>query len=277
MRELPKGGIIAKTIRMVQAVSRLRVSVHAAHACYFIVLAVFPTLLLLLGLLRYTGLAVDSLVDILRGVIPAALMDSAERLIVNTYRSTTGTVLSISFLTALWSAGRGVYGLLTGLNAIYDVEENRGYFYTRAISVFYTFLFIVVLLLTLVLHVFGASIMQALSVEDSPVLYLVAKIIDQRFFVLLGVQTVLFTAVFMVFPNKRNSLKQSLPGAVLASIGWLVFSDLYTIYVERYATLSNVYGSVYAVALSMLWLYCCVSILFYGGVLNRYLMQRQKK
>ena len=277
MRELPKGGVIAKTIRLVQTVSQLRVSVHAAHACYFIVLAVFPTLLLLLGLLRYTGLAVDSLVDILRGVIPAALMDSAERLIVNTYRSTTGTVLSISFLTALWSAGRGVYGLLTGLNAIYDVEENRGYFYTRAISVFYTFLFILVLLLTLVLHVFGASIMQALSVEDSPVLYLVAKIIDQRFFVLLGVQTVLFTAVFMVFPNKRNSLKQSLPGAVLASVGWLVFSDLYTIYVERYATLSNVYGSVYAVALSMLWLYCCVSILFYGGVLNRYLMQRQKQ
>ncbi len=274
MKELPKGGIIAKTIRLVQSVSRLRVSVHAAHACYFIVLAVFPTLLLLLGLLRYTGLSVDNLVDIFRGVIPAALMPSAERLIVNTYRSTTGTVLSISFLTALWSAGRGVYGLLTGLNAIYDVDENRGYFYTRAISVFYTFLFIVVLLLTLVLHVFGASIMQALSVEDSPVLYLIAKIIDQRFFVLLGVQTVLFTAVFMVFPNKRNSLKQSLPGAVLASVGWLVFSDLYTIYVERYATLSNVYGSVYAVALSMLWLYCCVSILFYGGVLNRYLMQR---
>lgn len=277
MKELPKGGIIAKTIRLVQSVSRLRVSVHAAHACYFIVLAVFPTLLLLLGLLRYTGLSVDNLVDIFRGVIPAALMPSAERLIVNTYRSTTGTVLSISFLTALWSAGRGVYGLLTGLNAIYDVDENRGYFYTRAISVFYTFLFIVVLLLTLVLHVFGASIMQALSVEDSPILWLVAKLIDQRFFVLLGVQTVLFTAVFMVFPNKRNSLRQSLPGAVLSSLGWLVFSDLYTIYVERYAALSNVYGSVYAVALSMLWLYCCVSILFYGGVLNRYLMQRQKQ
>ena len=52
-----------------------------------------------------------------------------------------------------------------------------------------------------------------------------------------------------------------------------MFSDLYSIYVERFARLTNVYGSVYAVALSMLWLYCCMSIVFYGGALNRFLME----
>ena len=63
----------------------------------------------------------------------------------------------------------------------------------------------------------------------------------------------------------------SVPGALLASAGWLIFSDLYSIYVEKYASLTNIYGSVYAIALSMLWLYCCMSILFYGGALNQYL------
>jgi membrane protein len=43
--------------------------------------------------------------------------------------------------------------------------------------------------------------------------------------------------------------------------------------VEHFAHLSNVYGSVYAVALSMLWLYFCMAIVFYGGVLNRLLME----
>ena len=47
-------------------------------------------------------------------------------------------------------------------------------------------------------------------------------------------------------------------------------------YVEHFAHLSNVYGSVYAVALSMLWLYCCVSIVFYGALLNRLLADRKK-
>lgn len=277
MKKFPKGGLIGKTFALVQTIGEFRVPVHAAHACYFIVLAVFPTLLLLLGLLRYTGLDVRSLVDILDGFIPAALMDSAERLIVNTYRNTTGTVLSISALTALWSASRGIYGLLVGLNAIYDVEEDRSYFYTRGISMFYTFLFLLVLLMTLVLHVFGTTLLQSLPMENSRLLLFLSEVVDLRFFLLLFVQTVLFTAVFMVLPNRRNRFADSLPGALLASLGWLVFSDLYSIYVENFATLSNIYGSVYAVALSMLWLYCCVSIVFYGGVLNRYLMQHKKQ
>ncbi len=256
---------------LIRYIVSLRIPVYASHASFFIVLAVFPTLVLLLSLVRYTGLDVHSLTQMLEGVIPQALLPAAERLVVNTYYSTTGTLVSVSAVTALWSASRGVYGLLTGLNNIYKVTENRGYFRTRLVSVGYTFAFLLVLLLTLVLHVFGTSVLEWLPVADSPVLMLVDKLVDLRFFLLLFVQTAIFTVMFMVLPNGRNRFADSLPGALLASGGWLIFSDIYSIYVENFASLSNIYGSVYAVALSMLWLYCCVSILFYGGALNRWI------
>ena len=67
---------------------------------------------------------------------------------------------------------------------------------------------------------------------------------------------------------------ESLPGGVLSSLGWLVFSDIYSIYVENFSKYSTIYGSVYGIAITMLWLYCCMSILFYGGALNRYLMDK---
>ena len=276
MKEFPKGGLLGKVLSVIHYITELKIPVYAAHAGYFIVLAVFPTLVLLLSLLRYTGLGVDTLTEILDGVIPSALMPAAKKLILNTYQSTSGTVVSISVLTALWSASRGIFGLLTGLNSIYDVSESRGYFYTRLVSVLYTFLFLLVLLLTLVLHVFGTTIVNMLPTAPNPLLDILTEVVDLRFFVLLGVQTVLFTAMYMVLPNKRNKLMDSLPGALLASIGWLVFSDLYSIYVEHFASYANIYGSVYAVALSMLWLYCCISIVFYGGALNHYLMDKRK-
>ena len=78
----------------------------------------------------------------------------------------------------------------------------------------------------------------------------------------------------MVLPNKPNKLWDSFPGAVFSAIGWLGLSDLYSRYVENFSRYANIYGSVYAVALSMLWLYCCVSILFYGGALNVYLTKK---
>ena len=88
---------------------------------------------------------------------------------------------------------------------------------------------------------------------------------------LLTAQTAVFSAVFMVLPARNHGFWESLPGALLACLGWLVFSNLYSIYVEHFANLSNIYGSVYAIALYMLWLYCCMSIVLSGGALNRFL------
>ena len=274
MREFPKGGLIGKTVHVWRSVKELRIPLYAANACYFIVLAVFPALLLLLGLLRYTPLEVERLGELLSGILPEALLESAEELILITYDNTSASVLGISAVTTVWSASRGIYGLLTGLNGVYGVQEERGYFYTRFLSMLYTFAFLVVLLVTLALHVFGTKVLGLLQRNSHPFVAFLMELVDFRFFLLLILQTALFTAMFVALPYGKQRVRDSLPGALLASSGWLIFSDLYSIYVEHFAHLSNVYGSVYAVALSMLWLYCCISIVFYGGALNRWLMER---
>ena len=251
----------------------MRIGQHAAHAGYFITLSVFPTLVLLLGLLRYTELDAADLLSLLEGVLPGILMPAAEKLIISAYAYTSKTVVSVSAIGALWSASRGVYGLLMGLNAIYGVRENRGYFYTRSISVLYTFLFLVVLVLTLIINVFGVAIVERLPAAPGALWRLIDSVVDLRFVLLLILQTGLFTAMFMVFPNRKNKFSDSFPGAVLASLGWLIFSDLFSFYMEHFSNYANIYGSVYAVALGMLWLYFCLCLLFCGGALNKILMK----
>ena len=268
--------VIDKTYCLARYLSKQKVAPHAAATGYFIVLSVFPLLVLVLALLRYTGLQVETLTDLLEGFLPDALIPAARRLILSTYQNTSGTVVSLSALTGLWSASRGIYGLLTGLNAIYGVKENRGYFYTRGVSVLYTFLFLLLLVATLVLNVFGTTLLHWLPAQNTGLLQFLWELTDWRFLVMLLLQTALFAAMFMALPNCRNTFRESLPGAVLASLGWLVFSDLYSIYVENFSGYANVYGSVYGVALSMLWLYFCLSIVFYGGALNCCLKENKR-
>lgn len=275
MKEFPKGGLIGKIMDAAKTVKQMHIPLHAAYAAYFIVLAVFPALVLILSVLRYTGMEVRGLVELLDDILPSTMAEGAEELIYSTYRNSSGAMVGVSAVTALWSASRGIYGLLTGLNAVYGVSENRGYIYTRSISVVYTFVFILILLLTLVLHVFGNSIINLMRQVNNPVVIFFIDLIDLRFFLLLFLQSLVFTLMFMVLPNKRRSrFMESLPGGVLSSLGWLVFSDIYSIYVENFSKYSTIYGSVYGIAITMLWLYCCMSILFYGGALNRYLMDK---
>ena len=274
MKNTPKGGIVGKIMRLIGLLDEMDIPRQAASTCYFICLAVFPALVLILSLLHFTSLDAENLLSMLDGVLPAALMPYARRLILNTYQNTSGAMVSFSAALALWSASRGIHGLMVGLNHIYGVSENRSFFYTRLVSVGYTFAFIIVLLLTLVLHVFGSTITGLLPVSDHPFLRFLASVIDTRFFLLLGLQTALFTAMYMVLPNRNNAFSDSFPGALLSSIGWLVISDAFSIYVEYFPYYANIYGSVYAVALSMLWLYLCISVIFYGGALNHYLTGR---
>lgn len=276
MKELPKGGILGKTLDALTWLGDRNIPAHAAGSCYFISLSVFPALVLLLALLRYTSYGVEDLMELLDGIVPAALLPFISSLFYNAYSHSSDTLVSLSAVVAVWSASYGIYGLKRGLNAVYDVRETRNYFLVRGMCMLYTLLFLVVLILTLVLHVFGTMILGSIPVSNHPLLVLAWDVIDFRFFLLLFVQTVLFTVIYKHLPDGQRSYRACLPGALLASIGWLIFSDLFSIYMENMQHYSMIFGSVYAVALALLWLYCCISIVFYGGLLNHWLQKFRK-
>jgi membrane protein len=263
----------AQIVGWVRKLNSFQISVHAAHTCYFFVLSAFPALVLMLGLLRYTSFRPQDLMELAAGILPSALYEFVWQILSGTYAHTSRVVISVSALTALWSASRGIYGLLTGLNRVYGVTEDRGYWRTRGLSVVYTFGFLVVLLLTLVLGVFGEEILAMLPPARGALGRFLDEIIDLRFLWMLLLQTSLFTAMYTVLPNRKGSFRQSFPGAVLACLGWQLLTRLFSFYVAHFSRYASIYGSVYAVALAMLWLYFCLSILFYGGALNRLLAE----
>lgn len=271
MREYPKGGLIGRTVHLYRHIQALDIPLHAANAGFFMFLSLFPALVLTLSLLRYTGLQVSSLVEVLSEFLPAALMETAEEWILSTYENSSGALVGISALTAIWSASKGVYGLLTGLNNVYGVAEDRGWLYTRLISVLYTFLFFGLLLLTLVLHVFGGTIAQLLPIGRNPLFRVLNRLVDFRFLLLLAAQMLVFILIFAFLPNGRNRIRDTIPGTILASLGWMTISYLFSIYVENFASLTNIYGSVYTIALAMLWLYFCLCLIFYSAAFNQYL------
>jgi len=260
-----------KLRRWLTALAGLNIPLYAANAGFFLVLSLFPALVLVLSLLRYTGLDVQSLSAALESLIPGALLPFARDLIHSAYSNTSAGLVGISALAALWSSGKGVYGLLTGLNAIYQLSESRSWLRLRLISAGYTLVFLLVVPAVLLLQVFGSAVSTYLAEKSTVFSLLFLRLPALRFLLVLFLQTLLFSTVFTVFPNRRGRFRESLPGALLASAGWLIFSDLYSVYVRYFNTLSHIYGSVYTVALGMLWLYCCLSILFFGGAVNRFL------
>ena len=248
-----------KSLRQrLRAVSRLRIGLYAANASFFITLGSFPGLVLLLGLLQASSADLRGLEILLRGLIPETLLEGAASLLRSADLS--GISLSASGLTAAWSAGKGVHGILTGLNAMYGLEESRSYLKTRFLSGIFTLVLMAALALTLGLRIFVST-----PLFQNRLLGIVLPV---------GLQTAVYSAMYMALPNGRSPLRSCLPGAVLAAFCCLGFSALFSVYTAYFAPLSNVYGSLYALALGMLWLYCCAAIVLLGGAWNRQLLSR---
>lgn len=114
----------------------------------------------------------------------------------------------------------------------------------------------------------GSQLTAWIAGKHVPILRLLSRVLRFRGLVLFALLTLLFWAILCVFPNRRIPLLRALPGAAGASLGWLVFSSLFSVYVQHFGSYSVFYGSLawprhgHAVA------YVCMSILFYGGVLN---------
>lgn len=263
--------------RIIRQMAALKIPLYAANVCYFLVLSLFPGLLLVLASLRYTGLSANDLILFLEDLLPGALLPWAEGLIVSTYYNASAAAISVSAFAALWSASRGIYGLMAGLNRVYGVREDRSWLRKRVISVLYLGLFLVVLLATLVIHVFGLKLLEMLQRTQLPLTRGILELVNWRMVILLSVQALTFSLMYMTLPNRDNRFFDGLPGAVLAALGWQGFSRAFSSYVLRVENYTALYGPVYSMALGMLWLYCCMLILLFGGAVNRFASLRWKK
>lgn len=260
-----------KTRRFAQRIASYHVSLYAANASFYIILSIFPAVILLLTLLPYTAFTTSDVISALHGVIPAILEPLLEYVIRDLSASSTVTLASVSALMAVWSSSRGVYCIQVGLNAICGVRESRSYFLMRLLSMVYTVFLLGALLLTLAIHMFSQQLIAFFLSKPMPILQLLAKLLQFRGLILLVILSILFIAIFCVFPNRRIPPRRTFPGAVGAALGWLIFTELFSYYVKKFGAYSAFYGSLSTAAIMMLWLYICISILFYGCVFNQLL------
>lgn len=254
--------------QLLARVAAMQIPIYAGNASFFLLLSVFPIVSLLLSLLPYTPLTIEHLLGLCAQLAPEWLLRLLEYFIRTLYGSSSAAIISASAVLTLWSASKGMLSLLYGLDAVLEVHETRRYLHRRLLCVVYTVGMLLALLLTLGLYVGGQALLAFLLARGfsfAAVLEPILRNLHLYSFVLL---TALFTGVFLALPDKRQRFVHVLPGAAGVACAWVIYSEIYSWYVNHIAKASALYGSLSVLLLMLLWLYACISILFYGALLN---------
>ena len=264
-----------RIVRYFRSVRRLEIHIYAAYAAYFWILAVFPAVMLIISILQYTPISPADLRSLLERVVPVSLQALTDYMIDELFKGNSPAILSISAAAALWMTSKGILSLVRGLNRVYTARETRNPLLLRLRCVGFALAGVLTTILLLALQFISRDLIDTLLAAGSLLGRLLFGIARLKRVLTVLTLTLLFTVTYSVLPNRSVRLGAALPGAFVTAVLWVLFSQLFTLYVERFGNYSLYYGSLSVIAMTMLWLYVCIFLFFCGAVLNRQLERRR--
>ena len=258
--------IYANFIRIQEQMGLREISSIAAGTAFWFFLSLVPMVILSVAILPYTPMSEEQLLLYLAVIVPRSMMELIAAIVADVYRSSLA-ILSVSIVATMWSAAKGFSSLLRGLEEIYKRERRSGFLQRRAMGVAYTLWMILFMLLSIVLGAFGrqfAALVQRYLPAMRP---LFTFLLHFRFLLVLFLLSIFFTVIYVRGAGRRLPVREVVPGALFAAIGWSFFTWVFSAWVS--ANRFGTYGSLATVVVVMLWMYYCQYVLLLGACLNR--------
>ncbi len=242
----------------------------AAQLSYYFFLALFPAILFLLALASFfplSNIADDvgrSLGPFVSSQVLALIQEQMQRLANNE----DGGLLTFGVAAALWSSSAALVSIVGALNRAYDITEGRPWWQVRLVSIGLTLGAALFVLVAISLVLAGPTLAAKLGRTTgwgSPFEWAWLVLQWPLVFALIA------TAIGLVYyfgPDADQDWAWITPGAIAATILWLLISLLFKIYVANFTDYEGSYGTVGGVIVVLLWLYISGIAILTGAELN---------
>ncbi|MBM9596200.1 YihY/virulence factor BrkB family protein [Rhodobacteraceae bacterium MCCB 386] len=243
-------------------------------------LAIFPGMAALIALWGFFAdpLVIDDMLELGADFLPPEafrLIDRQALQLANANDSTLGWTTLLSIVLALWWSRTGVEALIRGLNAVHRRSNRMGM--RQMVTP-------IVLTLTLV----AVSLVALASVVITPII-LAFLPVDTMQGILLSYSRWAIAAVVIVFglsllyrygPNRDGEHRRGpwlTPGIFVALAVWAAASWLFSLYIQNFARYNEIYGTLGAAVILLLWFYIGAYAVLLGASLNAKLDRNQKR
>jgi membrane protein len=247
-------------------------SLNAAGCAFYATLALFPAVTMLISIygMVFDPVTVEPQLAYLRQIMPMAayqlLSDRVHELVSNGSGSLSISLV-VSFMIAFWSAASGTKSLIWALNFAYRRKETRSMLHFQILALVMTFgsVLAAVLGIGVLVGLPNAFSALGLSAYTGQLAHLCG--IAGLFAFVLAI-LILFYKIGPAPHPDGVGVGPVLPGALTATILWLLVSVLFSFYVSHVASYSVTYGAFGAAVGVMMWFYVSAYAVLFGAELN---------
>ena len=242
----------------------------SAQLAYYFFFALFPALLVALAIASFFRLAtlVDDTIRLFGPLAPPEVLAIVTDQLRKLSESDHGGLLTIGMVAAVWSSSAAMTAIIDTLNNAYDVEEGRPWWKVRLLAIALTIGGAVFILLATVLVLAGPTLAKYLA----DWWYLGAafewtwKVLQWP--LVFGLVTTAVALIYYFAPDVEQEWTRLIPGAVVATVLWLLATLGFKYYVVNLGAYTESYGALGAVMVLLLWFYLSGFAILIGAELN---------
>jgi membrane protein len=243
----------------------------SAQLAFYFLFALFPFLFFLVTLAAYLPFApeaVDTMVARLGPLMPADARRVVQGHLEALVTDSKPRLITLGLLVALWTASRGVDAFRRALNLAYDVPEYRPFWKTQVLAILMTVAGSLLIPTAFALFLLGGRLGEW-TAEHLHVLNAYHTVWTWlRWPFTAGLVMLVLALCYWRLPAVRHRYQFLSPGALLASVLWLLTTWGFTQYVEHFGRYNVTYGSIGGAVVLLLWLYLTGLIFIVGGEVN---------
>ncbi|AXY25641.1 hypothetical protein CL176_06315 [Suicoccus acidiformans] len=248
---------------------QLRFGSYAAELSFYIIWAIVPIMLALANVISVLPIDQQAIISVMEAALPDEVEVTLIPILEGYLTSTSTGIFSLSLIISLWPASNVFNTIQRVFNLIYKAPPRPNFILARLFAYVFTLAIVFAFVAGTFVNVFGEIVLNFIdSILDMPVTTNLFGLIFQQKWLIWGLA--IFGVLLLIYhfiPNVQWHIKYALPGTIFALIGFIVVSQLFTVYTAIAGdSISN--NTIGVFIILIIWLYFNMIVLSLGAYLN---------
>ena len=253
--------------RLIETINKPEMRILPGQLAFFLLLSIIPLLAVVAAVASKFSIDIENFLNSFSNTLPTEVTDFIMQII---DKGNFNTNIVIFCIIGFILASNGPHSMIIGSNLLYGIKDKD--FLTRRIKAFLmTVILTVLFIFVLVVPVFGNQIVKLLTdlipnnTLDNTIniVYGILKYPVSLFIIFFFIKL-----LYTIAPDATIKSKTTTKGAIFTTFGWIISTEIYSIYIKKIARYSLLYGSVANLIVLFIWIYILSYIFVLGMALN---------
>ena len=246
-----------------------------AQLAYYFLFSFMPLIIFATSMLALLNLNASEMLGELTQFIPDEVMSIAGLFYDHIKGGLNITLMYTGLGLSIYFASSALRSLMSALDVAYNVKKPRNMVLQFIISFLYAVIFLATILASIFMMLLGGYLI-GLLVDLFPQIGQFHWIIEiLRYAIMIFPIFGILLLLYRFTPHRKLKMRNAIPGALFSTFAWIGVSFLFSFYVTNFGNYANLYGSLGAIIVLMLWLYLTGIIFIFGGEINGVLLERR--